>query len=98
MPATTIAAATRFSSRGFTVIYWLPACANIASPTRAELNAGTNLSSQVMDGSGWTVSSEQIDAPDMATRFTSKIAGSISAEDSSLTRGSSCRRTRPGSS
>jgi hypothetical protein len=85
MPATTIAAATRFSSRGFTVIYWLPACANIASPTRAELNAGTNLSSQVMDGSGWTVSSEQIDAPDMATRFTSKIAGSISAEDSSLT-------------
>jgi len=86
MPATNISAATRFTSRGSTVIYWLTA---IASPTtavtRAELNAGTNLSPQIMDGSGFTVSSEQIDAPDMATRFTSKIAGSITAEDSSLT-------------
>ena len=85
MAATNIAAATRFTSRGFTVIYWLPACANILSPTRGELNAGTNLSPQVMDGSGFTVSSDQIDAPDMATRFTSKIAGAITADDSSLT-------------
>lgn len=85
MAATAISAATRFSSRGFTKIYWLPACANIASPTRAELNAGTDLSPQIMDGSGFSVKSDQIDAPDMATRFTSKIAGSITAEDSSLT-------------
>lgn len=85
MAATNISAATRFTSRGSTVIYWLPTCANISSPTRVELNAGTNLSPQIMDGSGWTVKSEQIDAPDMATRFTSKIAGSISAEDSTLT-------------
>jgi hypothetical protein len=85
MPAPAITAATRFSSRGFTKIYWLTATANYLSPSRAELNAGTDLSPQIMDGSGWTVSSEQIDAPDMATRFTSKIPGSIAAEDSSLT-------------
>jgi hypothetical protein len=86
MAATNISAATRFTSRGSTVIYWLT---TIASPTtavtRAELDAGKNLSPQIMDGSGFTVSSNQIDAPDMATRFTSKIAGSIEAEDSTLT-------------
>lgn len=85
MPAPAITAATRYTSRGFTKIYWVVTISNYLSPSRAELNAGTDLSPQLMDGSGWTASSEQIDAPDMATRFTSKIAGAITAEDSSLT-------------
>jgi hypothetical protein len=85
MAATVISAAQRYTSRGFTKIYWCPAIANIAAPTRAELNAGTDLSPQVMDGSGFTVSSDQIDAPDMGSRFTSKIGGAITADDSSLT-------------
>jgi hypothetical protein len=89
MPAPAITASVRYTSRGFTKIYWIATAAGIASyttaVTRAELNAGTDLSPQIMDASGWTVSSEQIDAPDLANRFTSKIAGGISAEDSSLT-------------
>lgn len=85
MPAPAITASTRYTSRGFTKIYWLTATTNYLSPSRAELNAGTDLSPQIMDSSGWTVSSDQIDAPDMANRFTSKIAGAISADDSSLT-------------
>lgn len=86
MAAPAITASQRYTSRGSTKIYWLTAIASYATAvTRAELNAGTDLSPQLMDASGWTVSSEQIDAPDMATRFTSKIAGAITAEDSSLT-------------
>lgn len=85
MAAPAIPASVRYTSRGFTKIYWVPAISNISAPTRSELNVGTDLSPQLMDSSGWTVTSEQIDAPDMATRFTSKIPGSITAEDSSLT-------------
>lgn len=85
MPAPAITASTRYTSRGFTKIYWVVTISNYLSPSRAELNAGTDLSPQLMDASGWTVSSEQIDAPDMATRFTSRIPGAITAEDSSLT-------------
>jgi hypothetical protein len=79
---------TRYTSRGSTVIYWI-ASGGIASyttaVTRAELNAGINLSTQLMDASGWTVSTDQINAPDMSTRFTAKIAGAITADDSSFT-------------
>lgn len=85
MPAPAITASTRFTSRGTTKVYWVVTIANYLSPTRAELNAGTDLSPQVADSSGWSVSSDQIDTPDMATRFTSKIPGAISADDSSLT-------------
>jgi hypothetical protein len=87
MPASAIPfTGGRYTSRGTTRIYFLTTIASYTTAvTRSELNAGLDLSTQIMDAEGWTVSSEQIDAPDMATRFTSKIAGSISAEDSSLT-------------
>lgn len=87
MPASPITfTGGRFTSRGTTRIYFLTAIASYTTAvTRGELNAGVDLTPQIMDASGWTVSSDQIDAPDMATRFTSKIAGPISADDSSLT-------------
>lgn len=87
MPATPITfTGGRYTSRGTTRIYFLT---TIASPTtavtRAELNAGIDLTTQITDTSGWVVSSEQIDTPDMATRFTSTIGGAITVETSSLT-------------
>lgn len=85
MAAPAITASVRYTSRGTTKVYWVPAIASYASPTRSELNAGTDLTPQLMDSSGWAVSSEQIDTPDAANRFTSKIPGAITADDSSLT-------------
>ncbi len=85
MPATPIDAATRYINPETTKVLWLPSVANKFAPTRAEINAGTDLSGDLADNSGWTVSSNQVDAPDMGSRFTSKVAGRISAEDSSLT-------------
>lgn len=85
MAAPTITASTRYSSRGNTRVYWIPTIADPEAPTRNELNGGTDLSTQIADSSGWSVSSEQIETPDLATRYTSTVPGSISAEDSSLT-------------
>lgn len=86
MPAPAITASQRYTSRGTTRIYFLTTVASYTTAvTRLELNAGVDLTTQIMDSSGWTVSSDQLDAPDMATRFTSKIPGPITAEDSSLT-------------
>jgi hypothetical protein len=85
MPAPAITASTRYTSRGTTKIYWVATIANYNSPSRAELNAGTDLTPQLMDSSGWSVKSNQIDTPDASTRFTSKIPGAIDAADSSLT-------------
>lgn len=85
MPATSIAASVRFTARGLTKCYWVATISNKAAPTRGELNAGTDLSPQLADASGWSVSSEQIPTPDLATRYTATIPGGITAEDSSIT-------------
>lgn len=85
MVATPISSITKYTARGSSKTYWLPACANIESPTRLELNAGTDLTPQVADESGWSTSSNQIPTPDKDTRYDSTIPGVISAEDSSIT-------------
>jgi hypothetical protein len=85
MAAPAITASTRYTSRGTTKFYWVPTIADPTAPTRIELDAGTDLTPQVMDRSGWAVTSEMIQTPDAATRYTSTIPGNISSEDSSLT-------------
>lgn len=85
MAAPAITSSTRYTSRGTTKFYWVAAIADPDAPTRLELDAGTDLSPQVADRSGWSVSSEMIQTPDLASRYTSTIPGTISAEDSSIT-------------
>lgn len=86
MPATPIVQSTRYIDKGVTKCYFLStiAATNLA-PTRAELNAGSDFSRELVDLTGWTVAGVQIETPDLATPFTAKIAGSTQSEDSSLT-------------
>lgn len=85
MPATPMAAAVRYFPTGTTRYLWLPTIVALdLIPTRAEIDAGTDLSTDLAEVSGWTVSSDLIDTPDINKRFTSRIPGRITAEDSSL--------------
>lgn len=86
MPTPSITASTRYFDRGTTKVYYLPTvAATNLTPTRAEMDAGTNLSLEVAEISGWTVSAEQIDTPALATVFTGNIPGPTSASDSAIT-------------
>lgn len=86
MPATPITETTRYFSRGVTKCYFLTTVADtVVGPTRAELDAGTDLSPEIMEIEGWTVESQSIETPDLATEFTGSIPGSTSADDSSIT-------------
>lgn len=84
MPASPISSITKYTSRGSTRIVFCTAVAAPASITRSEINAGTDLSAQIADSSGWSVSSSQIDTPDLDSRYTSTIPGIISADSSTL--------------
>lgn len=84
MAATPIIASGRYFARGLTKIYYCLTIVSIAAPTRAELNAGTDLSREVAEVNGWDITSEEIETPDLATSFTSKIPGSLSVGDSSI--------------
>lgn len=84
MAATPIATVDRYFPTGITKYYWIPDILDPENPTRAELDAGTDLSPQIAEVDGFTVSSDEIEVPDINSRFTSKIGGRISADDSSL--------------
>jgi hypothetical protein len=86
MPTPAAAAITKYTSIGLTKIYFLPtvSAANL-TPTRAEMNAGTDLSAQVADWSGWIVSGVQINTPDLSSVFESSIPGRVSAAKSTMT-------------
>lgn len=66
-------------------VYWLStvAAAN-AIPTRAELNAGTDVTREVADAPGWEVSADRQPVPDLGSKFTSRISGRINPGDSQI--------------
>lgn len=85
MPAPNITASTRFFRPETTSVVYALTVANKAAPSRAEINAGTNLRNEVSEISGFQATSGALDAPDLGSRFTSKVAGRITADDSSIT-------------
>lgn len=85
MVATPISASTRYIPPGTRAYYWVPSIANKAAPSRAELDAGTDLTGEIAEVSGFQTTSESTDTPDLGSRFTSKIPGRITADDSSIT-------------
>lgn len=84
MPASPLNASERFSALGGLEIVFVPTLADPASPTRTEINAGTDITSEVMEWEGFTTSTESIETPDL-TRFVGTIPGRITAEESSVT-------------
>lgn len=85
MAATALPSSVRYFDVETTKVYWVESIEDKAAPTRTELNAGTDLTGEIADFSGFTVTSEEIETPDMNSLFTSRIGGRTSAEDSSLT-------------
>src|SRR6266705_1774674 len=84
MPPSPLSATTRYIPPGTRKIYWVTTIATYTAPTRAELNAGIDLTAEVAEISGFTTTSDTTETPDLSTRFTAKIPGRITADDSSL--------------
>lgn len=86
MTATKIAASDRYFLPGTTEVVIVPSIANLdTGPTRAEINAGTDISEEIAAISGWSITSETVATPDLGKRFVSSVTGRLTAADSSLT-------------
>jgi hypothetical protein len=85
MPPAPLTPTLRYFPPGVRRTYWMATTANYLAPTRGELNAGTDLTAEIMAMTGWSVASDTIDTPDMATRFTSQIPGRTNASGSDIT-------------
>ena len=84
MVAPNISASDRYIPEGVTQFYWVVTMANYLAPSRAELNAGTNLTPEVAASGNWAITSNAIDTPDLATLYTSQISGKITTDGSTL--------------
>lgn len=84
MAATPITKSTRYYTVGVTKVLFVPTIADPATPTRTELDAGTDVTSEIAEFEGWSTTSEAIETPDMVSRFVSSIPGQITAEESSI--------------
>jgi hypothetical protein len=85
MPATQITKSVRFIQPGVTTVLFVPTAVDYKAMLRTELDAGTDLTKELASPSGWTTTSNSVDTPDFGSRFTSKVPGMITVDDSSLT-------------
>jgi hypothetical protein len=85
MVATPLSPSQRYFPPGTRAVYWVPTIADIDSPTRGELDAGTDLTGEISAMAGFSVTSATISTPDLGTRFAPDIPGQITATGSSIT-------------
>jgi hypothetical protein len=83
--ATPITASDRYYRLGTTKVLWLPTIATLASPSRAEINAGTDLSPEITATSGWEVTGNTEDTTALGSIFIGKVPSTTTAAESSLT-------------
>src|SRR2546429_6372968 len=84
MAATPIAASSRYVPQGVTHYVFTASVATQSSPTRAEINAGTDLTPELAEAGDWAINSEAIDTPDYAANFTPQIPGNITVDGTTL--------------
>lgn len=84
MVATPLATLDPYIPLDVTKFYFVPSISSIAAPTRAELDAGTDLSPQVVESSGWSVSGSTVESQSLVGAAL-KLPGATTLDDSSLT-------------
>lgn len=85
MPTPSITTSTRYFDVATTKVYYLPTIAAATLvPTRAEMNAGTNLTPELVDLSGWIVDAEYFDTQNLNSPYRTKAPGIKFSPDSSL--------------
>jgi hypothetical protein len=75
----------RFFRRGVSKVYFLPACADLAEPTRVEITAGEALTPSIASVQGFQLSNSPIPVPNLEDTFTSQIDGEDTVQDSGFT-------------
>jgi hypothetical protein len=75
----------RYYPAGKRKCYFLPTTANYLQPTRAEINAGVDLSAEIESVTGFSLTSAMVNVPDMGSRFVSQIPGALESSKNDIT-------------
>ncbi len=84
-PIPAMDATDRFFLPGTTKVIIVPTIANLAiGATRAELDAGTDVSDEISSITGWMITSEDMPTADLGKRFVPKVSGRLTSANSAL--------------
>src|SRR4051812_47307158 len=83
--ATPLAPGTPYTVFDNRVYYLVPTIANLAAPTLAEFNAGSDITGCIAAVAGFATTTGSIDVPRAGTKFTGNLPGRQTAADSSIT-------------
>ena len=75
----------RYYPAGIRKTYWAATIGNYQAPTRAELNAGVDLTAEISAMSGWSITSNMVDTPDMGSRFVGQVPGALVGQKNDIT-------------
>lgn len=86
MPATTLQATVRYLPPGIRQVYKVPTFADPSNPTLAELDAGTDITDEIVDGgiTGFSYTPSQVDAGDVGSKLTKQVKGRTALDAPSL--------------
>jgi hypothetical protein len=84
MAPTPLSTTSRYISPEVTKIYWVATVATLASPTRSELDAGTDLTAEVAAATGWEITADRVAVPDLGTKFVGRISGRVNPGDAQI--------------
>lgn len=84
MVATPLGTTDRYVAPETTKTYLVDSIANIQSPTRPELDAGTDATAEIATATGWATAAANVAVPDGGTLFTSNIPGRVTPEDATI--------------
>jgi hypothetical protein len=86
MAATPITVTVRYTPPGRRKYNWLTAVAAYpgGAPTRAEINAGSDLSGEIVEVNGFELTGDSADAPDLGGGFVAQVPARVSASDSEI--------------
>ena len=76
---------SRYYPSGKRKCYFMATCANYLSPTRAELNAGVDLSGEIESVTGFSLTAAMVNVPDMGSRFVQQIPGALESSKNDIT-------------
>lgn len=82
---TAVPVSEKFIHPGVTTVLFVPTIADITATTYAELDAGTDLTEEIIAAAGWQINSANVAFNPLGNTFSPSIPGRTSVDDSSLT-------------
>ena len=86
MPPAPLTPTNRYFPPSVRKVYWVPTISSYLSPTRTEINAGTDLTAEIATSgmAGWSLAGATVDTGDLGSRFVSTVPARLTSATNTI--------------